>query len=198
MNNLTSFYYYHNSKANILDVILHGGSVGIDSLFMQKIFQKSKEKGNSVIMFNFPYFERGEEHSSGPELKEELKTLEKILDMVNAKDYQHIRLIGKSLGGIVTSYYLRNLKKDEQKRYEVIILGFVVGEVDLRSFRGGITIVQREKDKFGDIEVVKRSMKGASSSEIYYFEIKGADHSFRDPQTKEPIFEDEAIARLSS
>ncbi len=39
-------------------------------------------------MFNFPYLERGEEHSSGPELKEELKTLEKMLDMVNVKDYQ--------------------------------------------------------------------------------------------------------------
>ncbi len=55
MNNLTSFNFYHNSKANTLDVILHGGSAGIESSFMQKIFQKSKEKGISKGLLDKRY-----------------------------------------------------------------------------------------------------------------------------------------------
>ena len=54
------------------------------------------------------------------------------------------------------------------------------------------------KDKFGGIEVVKKEMESAASSDISYFQVDGADHSFRVPETKEPIFEDKAIEILSS
>jgi len=93
MNSFTSFYHFNSNEANTLDVILHGGSVEIDSPFIQKVFQVSKDKGNSAIMFNFPYFERGEEHSSGPELKEEMETLKQLLVVSNARNYTHIRLL---------------------------------------------------------------------------------------------------------
>lgn len=51
-------------------------------------------------------------------------------------------------------------------------------------------------DKFGNIEVVKNDLKDAVSKNINYFEIKNADHSYRN-ESKEPIFEDEAIEVLS-
>lgn len=195
---MTSFIYFHNSKATTLDVILHGGSGDINSPFMQKLFEYSKNAGNSVIIFNFPFIERGDNHSSGPELKEELKTLKQILIVANAQDYSRIRLIGKSLGAIVASYYLNNLSKEKHKNFEIIVLGFVVGEVKLDGFTGKITVIQGKKDRFGDIEAVKRVMREAKSKDITYHEISGADHSFRDPETKEPLYEDEAIAVLSN
>ncbi len=193
---MVSFIHFHNSTSQTLDVILHGGSVGIDSPFMQKVFQVSKDKGNSVIMFNFPYFERGEDHSSGPKLKEELSTLKRMLRIAGASEFTRIRLIGKSLGGIVASFYLDSLDFEEKKRYEVIILGYVTGDVKLEGFGGKITIIQGEKDKFGDIDVVKKDLQDAVSRNIAYYQIQNADHSFRDSVTKEPIYEEEVIRIL--
>ncbi len=39
--------------------------------FIQKIINKSKLNNHSVIAFNFPYLDRNEDHSSGPDLIEE-------------------------------------------------------------------------------------------------------------------------------
>lgn len=198
MNKITSFLHFHNSKATTLDVILHGGSGDINSLFMQKLFQHSKSKGNSVIMFNFPFLERGEDHSSGPELREELEVLRKMLSIANSDKFSRIRLIGKSLGGIIAGYYLNSLTDEEKQLYEVIILGYVTGDVKLKKFTGKISIIQGEKDKFGSIEVVKKDMDGAISQNITYHQIPNADHSYRNPETKEPIYEDKVIEFLNS
>lgn len=196
-NNLPRLLFFEKKGAKVLDVIIHGSSHGIESSFIQKVFESCKDEGNSVIAFNFPYLERGEENSSGPELKEELETLETMLSIAKSKEYSRIRLIGKSLGGIVSSYYLNSIEK-ERKLYEVVILGYVTGEVKLRGFGGKITIIQGEKDKFGNIEVVKEDLKGGISEDITYLEISGADHNYRDPGTKEPIYEDLAIEKLVS
>ncbi len=196
MKNLPSFNHYHNSKANTLDVILHGGSSGIESAFIQKLFNTSRELTNSVIAFNFPYIERGEENSSGDELKEELDALQRVLDLCEYKRYKKVRLLGKSLGGIVASFYLDKLPLEESKGFSVVILGYITGALKLKNVKGKISIIQGQKDKFGGIDVVKNDLKDATSSELHFFEIKGADHSFRDPETKEPIYEDKAIELL--
>lgn len=145
-----------------------------------------------VANFNFLYFERGEEQSSGPELKEELETLQSVLNECKAEEYKHIRLIGKSLGAIIASYYLKALPKEEQLKYSVVVFGYVTGSTDLKSFEEKINIIQGEKDKFENIDVVKNDFKDAVSEDISYFEIKNADHSYRN-ELKEPVFEDEAI-----
>ena len=191
-----SFHFFHNSEAEVLDVLLHGGSKGVTSSFIQKIFTACQKKGHSVIAFNFPYLERGEEHSSGPELKEETKTLKNILKIAKYRNYKNIHLIGKSLGGIVISHFLKQLTKKEQKKYSIILLGFVVGSVTLKGFTGKITIIQGEKDRFGDIKAVKRNLENAKLRKVKYYEIKGADHSYRIPKTKDPIYEEQVIKLL--
>ncbi|WKZ25811.1 MAG: hypothetical protein QY322_00680 [bacterium] len=182
-----------SNKSDTLDVLLHGSSGGMNYSLMQMIFDECVKQGHSVVNFNFPYYERGEEQSSGPELKEELETLRSILDECRAKEYKHVRLIGKSLGAIIASYYLKSLPKEEQSKYSAIVFGYVTGSIDLKTFEGKIDIIQGEKDKFGNIEVVKNDLKTAVSKDINYFEIKNADHSYRVPETKEPIYEDEAV-----
>jgi len=189
--NIPSLKFVKN-KSDTLDILLHGSSGGMNYSLMQKIFNECVRQGHSVANFNFPYFERGEEQSSGPDLKEELEALQSILDECKAKEYKHIRLIGKSLGAIIASYYLKSLSKEEQSKYSVIVFGYVTGSIDLKSFEGKIDIIQGEKDKFGNIETAKNDLKDAVSKNINYFEIKNADHSYRN-ELKEPIFEDEAI-----
>lgn len=196
MAKLPSFQFFHNSHSNTLDVILHGGSKGIESSLIEELYQLSKNRKHSVLAFNFPYLERGEENSSGPKLQEELATLRSLLGFVDAGFYQHVNLIGKSLGAIVASFYLKSLPPKLLKQYSVVVLGYITGGIYLKNFPGKIVIIQGEKDRFGDIEAVKGDLKGASSRNIKFYEIKGADHSYRVPETKEPIYEREVIKIL--
>lgn len=193
---IPSLEFIQNNNSDTLDVLFHGSSGGMNYSLMQKIFDECVKQEHSVANFNFPYFEKGEEQSSGPELKEELETLQSVLDECKAKEYQHIRLIGKSLGAIIASYYLKSLTKEEQPKYSIVVFGYVTGGIDLKSFEGKIHIIQGEKDKFGNIEVVKNDLREVASNNINYFEIKNADHSYRNDQ-KEPVFEDGAIEVFS-
>lgn len=188
----TSSLKFVKNNSDTLDVLLHGSSGGMNYSLMQKIADVCVKQGHSVVNFNFSYFERGDEQSSGPELKEELETLQSVLDECEAKEYKHIRLIGKSLGAIIASYYLKSLSTEEQPKYSIVVFGYVTGSIDLKNFEGKIDIIQGENDKFGNIQVVKDDLKNAFSRNINYFEIKKADHSYRN-ELKEPVFEDEAI-----
>ncbi len=190
---LPNFKYFHNNKSKILDVVLHGGSVNMDSSLINKIVDASKARENSVVAFNFTFLERGEEQSSGPELIEEIEALKSVLEFCKTEKFENVRLIGKSLGAIVAAKFLSSLNSDEQKKYEIVVFGYVTGSINLKSFAGKIVIIQGSKDKFGDIEIVKNDMKNAISKDITYFSVEGADHSYRDPETKEGIYEDEAI-----
>lgn len=195
--NIPSLSLIKNDKSDTLDVLLHGSSGGMKYSLMQKVFDLCIKQGHSVVNFNFPYFERGEEQSSGPELKEELEILQSVLDQCNAREYKHVRLIGKSLGAIIASYYLRDLTEAEQPKYSIVVLGYVTGSIDLNKFVGKINVIQGEFDKFGNIETVKMDLKNSKSTSISFYEVKKADHSYRNPETKEPLFEDEAIKILS-
>jgi len=190
---LPNFKYFFSNKAEVLDVVLHGGSQGMDSGFISKITEASKKEGNSVVAFNFPYIERGQENSSGPELLEEIEALQNVLNYCQSDKYRHIRLIGKSLGGVVAATYLKKLSSDQMERYSTIIFGYDIGYIDIKNFSGKIVIVQGSQDKFGNVEAVKKDINGCVSKDVTYFSIGGADHSYRIPETKEPVYEDEAI-----
>lgn len=191
--NLPNFQFFFNNKSETLDVVLHGGSKGMDSGFIRKIVIASKRAGNSVVAFDFPYLSRGEGHSSGPKLKEEQEVLKAILKFCQADSFKHIRLISKSLGGIVASYFLKSLSQEECKKFSIIILGYILGDVDLKTFSGRITVIQGGKDRFGDIETVKQNLKNAISQDIKYHQIDGADHSYRNPETKDSDYENKVV-----
>ena len=78
-------------------------------------------------------------------------------------------------------------------KYSIIIFGYDIGYIDVKKFSGEIVIIQGSRDKFGDVEAVKRDIDRSASKDITYFSIEGADHSYRIPETKEPMYEDEAI-----
>lgn len=198
MKNFPTFHYYYNPKSTVIDVLLQGGSYDINSPFMQRIFDDCKEFGHSVVAFNFLYFDRGEEHSSGPELKEELETIQRMLDFTGYKNYKRVRVIGKSLGGLVGSYYLSSISKEEQSHFEIVILGYLTGDVRLHDFSGEITIIQGEKDKHGNIEAVKKTLEEALSKDIAYYEIPNADHSYKDPATDKPIYQNKVFKILKN
>lgn len=198
MKDFPSFEYHHNKSSDTLDIVMHGISSGISSPFIQNVISICKNADHSVLAFNFPFFERGEEQSSGPELKEEIETLEKLMDFCHANKYKEIRLIGKSLGAITAGLFLKKIPTYDHKKFTLIVLGYPLKYIDINSFTGKTFIIQGEKDKFGGIKEVKKHLKNAKSDKINFFEVKCADHSFRDPTTKEPIYEKDALKILSS
>lgn len=67
---VSDFKFFFNKQAEIIDVVLHGGSYSMDSPFICKIIDASRKANHPVANFNFPYLDPGEDHSSGPEIKE--------------------------------------------------------------------------------------------------------------------------------
>ena len=197
MKDFTSFKYFYAKNSKVLNIVLHGASVGIETPFMKKVFTALSDRNESTIMFNFPYYERKGVMSSGSRLEEELEMLAAFMDYAESEKYKHIRLVGKSLGGIVASYFLREVPKEDHKKYSVVVLGYIIGGTKLTGFDGKVTIIQGEKDKYGSVENIKKYLATAKSKDINYYEIKGADHSYRNDR-KEPEFEDEVIKVLFS
>lgn len=184
----------NHKKSEIFNIILHGGSKGIDSEFICKLHDRSVEQDQSVISFNFPYIDRGEQTSSGIELYEEQKSIDSIFNLVRQFNPKKIRVIAKSLGGIVIAKYLLNSPKENTTDiFELIILGYIIREIDLTSFNGGIKVIQGSLDRYGNAESVREDLLAQGLRNFKTIEIGGADHSYRNPETKYAEFEDEVV-----
>jgi len=187
-----TFQYHFNPDLEHIDIILCGSSSGIDSELMQKLFHKSVEKKHSVIMFNYHYRDKNTKHSKN--LKEELETLDNFVKFVEIDRFKKITFLGKSLGGIITGIYLKDSLK-EKDNIDVVILGYVKDYIDLSYFKGPIRIIQGEKDPYATPkEALKHAKKGISKN-IQLFEIKNAEHGYRDYKTEEPKYIDEAVKK---
>ncbi len=185
------FVYSQNDSLN---VIIHGGSKGIESQFMRKLYDRSVSSGKSTITFNFPYLDRGEESCSGEDLVEEQETIAQMINLISPFNFKVIKFIAKSLGGIALAKYLQNhLEGLNDKEIEVVILGYVLGEIDLSNFKGDVMVIQGSNDRFGNANAVRKELSSKGLVEAKVIEIKGADHSYGVPDTKEPKFEDEVV-----
>ncbi len=174
-----------------LDIILPGASQGIISAFIKKTIQRCQELDHNILALNFPFHQRGEDHSSGPQLKEERKHLEVMLEQAHKElKFKKITVIAKSLGGIIIAKYLEKNRIPELDK--IIILGMVVGQVDLNNFSGQVIVIQGEKDRFGNGKKVKDALSNCRHLQVH--EIKGASHSFKNPQTNQPEFYQQAIS----
>lgn len=171
-------------------IILHGGGlVGVETEFISSIFNSISLTKNSVICFNFPYCERGEEKSSGGNLKEEVSVLDQVIKYARSEGYAEIKIVAKSLGGIIASYYFNRYPNDKIK---IAILGYIPGEIKQKAIQNNLElIIQGENDRYASPLEVKK-LVGAS---ISVDEIKNADHSYRNDK-KEPIYQNVAIERL--
>lgn len=71
-----AYKYYHKAGSKTVHLVLHGGGPeGVESPFIARVIDGVTTLKQSVFGFNFPYCERGEENSSGPELTEEVAIL---------------------------------------------------------------------------------------------------------------------------
>lgn len=190
MEGLTYKYYRKNKSKNIYLIIHGGGPVGVETDFISAIFDTIAKTNNSVLCFNFPYCERGEENSSGPDLLEEVSALKQVIDFIHAESYNRITIIAKSLGGIISSYYFA---KYPDKSIDLIILGYIPNEVKQNAISDNLKlIIQGENDRFATPSEVQKIV----GSKVSVIEIKNADHSYQN-HNKEPIYQKEALNRLA-
>lgn len=194
----TSFKIYKNrpnsTKTAIL--ILHGGGPeGVETKFISNIFSSlSDTKKHDIFALNMPYCERKDEISSGPDLAEEILTLEEFFES-ELSNYNSVIIVAKSLGGLIANYWLaKNPKESIQKLF---ILGLLVNEYNLSAFKDKhIIVFQGELDKFGSNKDVEEYLTNAEIN-CRVVSIQGADHSYRN-QFKEPVFQQEVIEMLSN
>jgi predicted alpha/beta-hydrolase family hydrolase len=190
-----SYKYYHKRNVKSVCLVLHGaGLEGIETPFISSVIDALINTGNSVFGFNFPFCERGEEHSSGERLTEETAALEEVMQLLRSEGYEKIIIVAKSLGGIVTSYWL---DQHPNASVEVVILGYVIGSVKSQAIRGKLRLViQGAKDRFGNAEAVRTEL-ARHDVVANVIELSNADHSYRDEQ-KQPVYQADAIAILSA
>lgn len=193
---MAQYLHYNSNKSQELNIIFPGSSLGFQTGLINKIFNAFVTQGKSAITYNYPFLDRGEENSSGEQLTEELKALNEVLKVIDIYKYSRVNFIGKSLGAIVASYFLRKPENHELlDKSSLSVLGYVKGSIDLTSLTCKTLIVQGENDKFGNIAEVQDDFKDVDSSHITFVEIPNADHSYRDSE-KNPVFEDKAIEHL--
>lgn len=188
-----SYKYYHKRNAKTVYLVLHGGgSEGVESSFISNIIHSLAKTGNSVLGFNFPYCERGEENSSSPELTEEIAALTTAVDFLKTEGYEKIVIVAKSLGGIVASFWL---EQNPNEAVSVVVLGYVVGSVKTAALQNKVSlIIQGQNDRFGNAAAVQDELATHNiAAEVV--ELPNADHSYRNEQ-KEPVFQDQAIELL--
>ena len=188
-----SYKYYHKNGAKTVYLVLHGGGPeGVESPFISNIIRSLTKTGDSVLGFNFPYCERGEENSSGPELTEEVTALTTAVDFLKSEGYEKVVIVAKSLGGIITSFWL---EQNPDEAVNVIVLGYVIGSVKTAPLQNKVSLViQGENDRFGNAVAVQEEL-AKYDVEAEVVELPNADHSYRNDQ-KEPIFQDQAIELL--
>lgn len=158
IQNLT-YKYYHKQECKSVYIVLHGGGKeGIETNFISNIFNALiVDTQCSVFAFNFPYCSRGEEVSSGPELKEEINTLKKVLDFLKKEGYTKINIVAKSLGGIVASHWIEQTSPKDIKLY---ILGYVLGSIKTNVLQDILYgVIQGEYDRFGNAMAVVEELK---------------------------------------
>ncbi len=189
MQELT-YKYYRKRGAKIVYMILHGGGpVGVETDFISSIFDAIAATKNSVLCFNFPYCEREEEASSGPELKEEVDALKRAIDFAYLEGFSKIIIVAKSLGDIVASFYLEQYPDSQ---IELLILGYIPSEIKQRAISNNLKLViQGTNDRFASPIEVKKNV----GSQVEVIEIIDADHSYRNSK-KEPIYQETAIKEL--
>lgn len=106
--------------------------MGVETDFISSIFDAIAATKNSVLCFNFPYCERGEESSGGPKLKEEVDALKQVVDFAHLEGFYEIRIVAKSLGSIITSYYLEQYPDSQ---IELSILGYIPEKLSKELFQ---------------------------------------------------------------
>ena len=109
MEGLTYKYYRKNKSKNIYLIIHGGGPVGVETDFISAIFDTISKTNNSALCFNFPYCERREENSSGPDLLEEVcQHSNKSLILFTQKDIAISRLSPNHSAGLSLVIILQN------------------------------------------------------------------------------------------
>lgn len=188
-NNLTHQYSPQPNRETAY-LVLHGISEGISSDFIQAIYNGLAERGETVLAFNWPYLDAGGKPSK--DLVDEQVALKSATDFLHGEGYTQLRIIAKSLGGIVTSRWLQQF---DGLDVQVGILGYVIGDVMTESLSDKLQVVmQGENDRFGNADAVRSELANRNVTSMV-IEIANADHSYRDP-AGQPTHQQEAIEQL--
>jgi len=181
-------------------VLLPGSSGGLNHPLMKMLYKGLSSRRKSTVMMEYPYQTR---NSAPPanDLSEELTALKVLLKDLNTKGFDRFTYIGKSIGGLVATWLMRE-EIYRQSCSAIHIMGCVLSRgdeegVDILAANDKIgVVVQGELDDYGDSQTVRASLalNGCSAMVVG---IPNADHSYRHLGKKDaPTHEREAVEEL--
>jgi predicted alpha/beta-hydrolase family hydrolase len=188
-------HHYNKQPGDKAYIVLHGIREGINSDLMIQLVEKHLQS-KPYISFNFPYITSKQEKPSEG-LQEEVAALTQVVDFMLAEGYTELHLIGKSLGGVVTSRFLDTYEPSIGAAIIVTVLGYVVGDVDTKAIGPYLeTVIQGSEDRFGSAEIVRQELARAGFGDVSIHEVKGGDHSYRSPDGTDKL-KHEAVSYIT-
>jgi predicted alpha/beta-hydrolase family hydrolase len=172
-------HHYNKLPGDTAYIILHGIREGISDDLIQLVEKHLQSK--PYISFNFPYMTNHQDSPSDG-LVDEVAALTRVIDFLISEGYSELHMVGKSLGGVVSSRFLDTYEPSIGLTIMVTILGYVIGDVDTKAVGPYLhTVVQGSEDRFGNAESVRQELASAGFGDVVVHEIKDADHSYRSP-----------------
>lgn len=181
-------------------VLLPGSSGGLKHPLMKMLFKGLKARHKSTVMLEYPYQTR---NTSPPanDLSEELSALKVLLADIEKKDFDRYTYIGKSLGGLVATWLMREDAYRESCS-AIHIMGCVLDNgdeegIDVLAAKDKIgVVVQGELDDYGDSQIIKAHLQ-ANGSMAQVIGIPDGDHGYRHLGKRDaPTHEQEAVSEL--
>ena len=192
MTNEIQLVEQSNLSSSDVYIISHGSNKGKDSSLIRGVADAIAQSGWSAITYNFRYFDTHEPPSQ--DLSAELNDLREVYGRVRAQYAgKRIHLIGKSIGGVVTSWFA---KEQLEAISTVSILGLLPHDVDFGDYQNPVLVVQGEVDPLGDEDDVYEAMERFKCPYELNV-IARADHSYRGTgYDTDENYESDAIALL--
>jgi predicted alpha/beta-hydrolase family hydrolase len=189
---MEDLHFIHSHKPAVKEayILLHGASAGLESPFMNDLFQAVDKIPADVLAIEFPFVARNV--SPTPNLQAKVDALNSAIIFLQ-QERKRITIIAKSLGGIVASKWLAG----PQREANLYVLGHVLGEGNMQTqnLLGKLKgVIQGEFDKFGNAAKVQAELS-AHHINTPVVEVPGADHSYCNPQ-KNPTYQATALDAL--
>ena len=181
-------------------ILLPGSSGGLHHPLMKMLYKGLISRGKSTAMLEYPYQTKNAAPPAN-DLSEELDALKILLADLNSKGFERFIYIGKSLGGLVATWLMREDTYRESCD-AIHIMGCVLARnneegVDMTAARDKIgVVIQGELDDYGNSQVVT-SVLTQSGCNATVIGITDGDHSYRHMGDRDlPTHEQEAVDKL--
>jgi predicted alpha/beta-hydrolase family hydrolase len=181
--------YAAGTEAPVL-VLAHGAGAGQRNAFMVDAARALKDRGITVVTFDFLYMAQGRKAPDrAPRLEQTWRAvLADVVERLGAP----VAIGGKSMGGRIATHIATDDSHPVRDVAGVVLLGYPLHppgrrdqlrDAHLSRLRVPTLVVQGSVDEFGSEDEVRRAF-GRAPGPIDWLIVAGGNHSFKTPRVR--------------